>query len=83
MAQRLARVEEEVHDIRGALGEQREVMDAMAEDLSRFTVWAAGGISQLLDYAGATYDSRYGDLAGKEIDKVGEVSIIWNLMCVL
>ncbi|GJY04610.1 hypothetical protein Tco_0370550 [Tanacetum coccineum] len=50
-----ARVEEEVHEIRGALGEQREVMDAMARDLSRFTVWATGGISQLLDYVGATY----------------------------
>nr|GEV25662.1 hypothetical protein [Tanacetum cinerariifolium] len=35
--------EEEVHEIRGALGEQREVMDAMARDLSRFTVWVAGG----------------------------------------
>ncbi|GJZ61451.1 hypothetical protein Tco_0617588 [Tanacetum coccineum] len=55
MAQRLARVEEEVHEIRGALGEQREVMDAMARDLSRFTVWAARCISQLLDSAGATY----------------------------
>ncbi|GJV91996.1 hypothetical protein Tco_1539809 [Tanacetum coccineum] len=43
MAQRLARVEEEVHEIRGELGEQREVMDVMARDLSRFTVWAAGG----------------------------------------
>ncbi|GJS10943.1 hypothetical protein Tco_0367739 [Tanacetum coccineum] len=30
-------------------------MDAMAKDLSRFTVWAAGGISQLLDSARATY----------------------------
>ncbi|GKB61349.1 hypothetical protein Tco_0917535 [Tanacetum coccineum] len=32
-----------------------EVMDAMARDLSRFTVWAAGGISQQLDSIGATY----------------------------
>nr|GFB66356.1 hypothetical protein [Tanacetum cinerariifolium] len=55
MAQRLARVEEEVHEIRGALGKQHEVMDAMARDFSRFTVWVAGGISQLLDSAGATY----------------------------
>ncbi|GJY11790.1 hypothetical protein Tco_0381099 [Tanacetum coccineum] len=36
MAQRLARVEEEVHEIRGALGEQCEVMDALARYLSRF-----------------------------------------------
>ncbi|GKE17954.1 hypothetical protein Tco_1425531 [Tanacetum coccineum] len=55
MAQRLARVEEEVHEIRGALGEQRELMDDMARDLSRFTMWAARGISQLLDSARATY----------------------------
>ncbi|GJQ97787.1 hypothetical protein Tco_0008926 [Tanacetum coccineum] len=44
MAQRLARVEE-VHEIRGTLGEQHKVMDAMARDLSRFIIWAAGGIS--------------------------------------
>ncbi|GJS92114.1 hypothetical protein Tco_0774750 [Tanacetum coccineum] len=54
-APRLARVEEEVHEIREALGEQREVMDAIDRYLSRFTVWATGGISQLLDSAGATY----------------------------
>ncbi|GJV56089.1 putative reverse transcriptase domain-containing protein [Tanacetum coccineum] len=48
-------VTEEVHEIREALGEQCEVMDVMARDLSRFTVWAAGGISQLLDSVGATY----------------------------
>ncbi|GJW08755.1 putative reverse transcriptase domain-containing protein [Tanacetum coccineum] len=47
--------QEEVHEIREALGEQCEVMDVMARDLSRFTVWAAGGISQLLDSVGATY----------------------------
>nr|GFB99166.1 hypothetical protein [Tanacetum cinerariifolium] len=60
MAQRLARLEEEVHEIRGALDEQRQMMDTMARDLSRFTVWAAGGPRC------------------KEIDKVGEVWIIWN-----
>nr|GEW39250.1 hypothetical protein [Tanacetum cinerariifolium] len=51
----LARVEEEVHEILASLGKQRKVMDDMATDLSRFTVWAAGGISQLLDSTGATY----------------------------
>ncbi|GKD89265.1 hypothetical protein Tco_1364772 [Tanacetum coccineum] len=30
-------------------------MDAIAGNLSRFIVWAAGGISQLLDSAGATH----------------------------
>nr|GEZ46813.1 hypothetical protein [Tanacetum cinerariifolium] len=39
MAQRLAKVEEEVHEIQGGLGEQREVKNAMARDLSRFTVF--------------------------------------------
>ncbi|GJX03550.1 hypothetical protein Tco_0189466, partial [Tanacetum coccineum] len=34
MAQRLSRVEEDVHEIRGALGEQREILDSMARDFS-------------------------------------------------
>nr|GFA13752.1 hypothetical protein [Tanacetum cinerariifolium] len=55
MPQRLARLEEEVHGIQVSIGEQREVVDAIAKDLSRFTVWAAGGISQLLASAGAIY----------------------------
>ncbi|GJZ18414.1 hypothetical protein Tco_0554537 [Tanacetum coccineum] len=53
-------VTEEVHEIREALGEQCEVMDAMARDFSRFTVWAVRDISHLLDSAGATY-VRYSD----------------------
>ncbi|GKE90298.1 hypothetical protein Tco_1567773, partial [Tanacetum coccineum] len=48
MPQRMARLEEDVHEIRGALTEQRKVIDAMAKDLSRFTIWAAGDIAQLL-----------------------------------
>nr|GEY79436.1 hypothetical protein [Tanacetum cinerariifolium] len=55
MALRLVRMEEDVHEIRGALGEQREVMDVMAKDLSKFTVCAARGISKLLDSTRATY----------------------------
>ncbi|GJW03919.1 hypothetical protein Tco_1562775 [Tanacetum coccineum] len=51
----VVKVEEDENEIRGAL-EEHEVMDVMARDLSRFTVWAARGISQLLDTAGATYD---------------------------
>ncbi|GKF18189.1 hypothetical protein Tco_0063107 [Tanacetum coccineum] len=34
MSQRLAMVEEYVHEIRGALGEQREILDSMAHDFS-------------------------------------------------
>ncbi|GJR29899.1 hypothetical protein Tco_1106131 [Tanacetum coccineum] len=37
MLQRMARLEEDVHEIRRALAEQREVIGAMARDFSRFT----------------------------------------------
>ncbi|GJY12546.1 hypothetical protein Tco_0381855 [Tanacetum coccineum] len=37
MTHRLGRLEEDVHGLRGALGEQREVLDNMAWDFSRFT----------------------------------------------
>ncbi|GJR10291.1 hypothetical protein Tco_0792943 [Tanacetum coccineum] len=52
---RMARLEEEVHGLRESLDEQRKVMDMMARDLSRFTMWATRGISQLLDATRATY----------------------------
>ncbi|GJV00456.1 hypothetical protein Tco_1329726 [Tanacetum coccineum] len=55
MPQRMARLEEDVHEIRGALAEQHEVIGAMARDFSRFTVWAVSGIAQLLDSARVTY----------------------------
>ncbi|GKE93945.1 hypothetical protein Tco_1578800, partial [Tanacetum coccineum] len=55
MPQRMARLEEEVYGIQESLDEQREVMDMMTKDISRFTVWAARGISQLLDATDATY----------------------------
>ncbi|GJS55308.1 hypothetical protein Tco_0628670 [Tanacetum coccineum] len=44
MLQRMARLEEDVHEIRGALAEQRKVIGAMARDFSRFTVWAANAL---------------------------------------
>ncbi|GJS52978.1 hypothetical protein Tco_0626340 [Tanacetum coccineum] len=47
--------EEDVHEIRRALVEQREVINAMARDFSRFIVWVAGGIAQLLDSTRASY----------------------------
>ncbi|GJY49785.1 hypothetical protein Tco_0439741 [Tanacetum coccineum] len=55
LPQRIARLEEDVHEIHGALAEQREVIGAMARDFSRFTVWAADGIAQLLDSTRVTY----------------------------
>ncbi|GJT62267.1 hypothetical protein Tco_1005800 [Tanacetum coccineum] len=45
--------------IHGALVEQREVIGAMARDFSIFTVWAASGITQLLDSARVTYTPYY------------------------
>ncbi|GJW24389.1 hypothetical protein Tco_0038200 [Tanacetum coccineum] len=51
----LVRLEEDVHEIHEELAEQHEVIGAMARDFSRFTVWAASGIAQLLDYARVTY----------------------------
>ncbi|GKE88723.1 hypothetical protein Tco_1566198, partial [Tanacetum coccineum] len=55
MPQRMDRLEEDIREIRGALVEQREVINAMARDFSKFTVWAARGIAQLLDFARVTY----------------------------
>nr|GEW17828.1 hypothetical protein [Tanacetum cinerariifolium] len=52
---RMARLEEDVHKIHRVLAEQREVIDAMARDFSIFTVWAAGGITHLLDSTKASY----------------------------
>ncbi|GKE07415.1 hypothetical protein Tco_1399433 [Tanacetum coccineum] len=51
MPQRMARLEDDVYEIHGELAEQRKVIGAMAKDFSRFTVWAASGIAQLLDSA--------------------------------
>ncbi|GJZ42569.1 hypothetical protein Tco_0589824 [Tanacetum coccineum] len=55
MAQRLDKVEEDVHEIRGALGEQREILDNMARDFSRFSTWAVVGLSQMMSRAGVRY----------------------------
>ncbi|GJV15133.1 hypothetical protein Tco_1360456 [Tanacetum coccineum] len=52
---RMARLEEDVHKIHRALAEQHEVIGVMARDFSKFTVWAASGIAQLLDSARVTY----------------------------
>ncbi|GKG23767.1 hypothetical protein Tco_0391803, partial [Tanacetum coccineum] len=55
MPQRMARLEEDVHEIRGALTEQREVIDAMAYDFSRFSTWVTTGLGRMMDRAGVTY----------------------------
>nr|GEV73691.1 hypothetical protein [Tanacetum cinerariifolium] len=45
MSQRLGMLEDDVHGLRGALGKQREVLDCMACDFSRFTTWTITGLS--------------------------------------
>ncbi|GKE14198.1 hypothetical protein Tco_1421775, partial [Tanacetum coccineum] len=57
MTQRLGRLEEDVHSLRGALGEQREVLDSMARDISRFSTWTVIGLSRMMDQAGVRYTS--------------------------
>ncbi|GJU93639.1 putative reverse transcriptase domain-containing protein [Tanacetum coccineum] len=47
--QRMARLEEDVHKIRGVLTEQREVIDAMAHDFSRFSTWVTTGLGRMMD----------------------------------
>ncbi|GJS30658.1 hypothetical protein Tco_0491278 [Tanacetum coccineum] len=55
MPQRMARLEEDVHEIRGALTNQREVIDAMAHDFFRFSTWAITGLGWMIDRAVVTY----------------------------
>ncbi|GKD29539.1 hypothetical protein Tco_1240317 [Tanacetum coccineum] len=55
MQQRMDRLEEDVHEIRGALTEQHEVIDAMAHDFSRFSTWAITGLARMMDIAGVAY----------------------------
>ncbi|GKB67584.1 hypothetical protein Tco_0928996, partial [Tanacetum coccineum] len=55
MPQRMARLEEDVHEIRGVLTKHREVIDAMAHDFSRFSTWVTTGLRRMMDRAGVTY----------------------------
>ncbi|GKD81518.1 hypothetical protein Tco_1348357 [Tanacetum coccineum] len=55
MPHRMVRLEEDVHGICEALAEQHKVISAMARDFSRFTVWAASGIAQILDSAQVSF----------------------------
>ncbi|GKG65438.1 hypothetical protein Tco_0675287, partial [Tanacetum coccineum] len=52
MPQRMDRLKEDVHEICGALTEQREVIDATARDFSRFSTWAITGLTRMMDRAG-------------------------------
>ncbi|GJU73034.1 hypothetical protein Tco_1264439 [Tanacetum coccineum] len=56
--ERIARLEEEVHGMREVLQGQREVLDNMDLDFSRFTTWTVTSLSRMMDMAGVTY-TRY------------------------
>ncbi|GJT91730.1 hypothetical protein Tco_1080575 [Tanacetum coccineum] len=56
--ERIARLEEEMHDMREALQGQREVLDSMARDFSKFSTWTVTSLEQLIDMAGVLY-TRY------------------------
>ncbi|GKB00630.1 hypothetical protein Tco_0828623, partial [Tanacetum coccineum] len=55
MPQRMARLDEDVHKIYGALTEQREVIDTMARDFSKFSTWAVTSLARMMDMAKVTY----------------------------
>ncbi|GKD53584.1 hypothetical protein Tco_1286971, partial [Tanacetum coccineum] len=57
MPQRMARLEEDVHEIRQGLIEQREVIDAMAHDFYRFSTWVTTGLGWMMDMTGVAYMS--------------------------
>ncbi|GJU27049.1 hypothetical protein Tco_1165670 [Tanacetum coccineum] len=46
-----------LHSLRGALGEQREVLDSMTRDFSRFTTWMVTRLSRMMDQAEVRYTS--------------------------
>ncbi|GJZ05624.1 hypothetical protein Tco_0539417 [Tanacetum coccineum] len=55
MPQRMARLEEDVHEIRWGLTKQREVIDAITRDFSRFSTWVTTGLGRMMDMAGVAY----------------------------
>ncbi|GKD11179.1 hypothetical protein Tco_1190864, partial [Tanacetum coccineum] len=57
MPQRMDKLKEDVHEIRGALSEQRELIDAMARDFSRFCTWTTTSLARMMDMVGVTYTS--------------------------
>ncbi|GKA47458.1 hypothetical protein Tco_0740341 [Tanacetum coccineum] len=55
--ERIARLKEEVHGIREVLMGQREVLDSMARDFSRFTMWTVTSLAQMINRADVSYTS--------------------------
>ncbi|GJT98023.1 hypothetical protein Tco_1093541 [Tanacetum coccineum] len=59
MPQKMARLEEDVHEIHGMLAKQRKVISAMARDFSRFCTWTTTSLARMMDREGVTYTSYY------------------------
>ncbi|GKC52855.1 hypothetical protein Tco_1075600 [Tanacetum coccineum] len=59
--ERLSMLEDEVHNLRGDMGEQRGVLDNMARNFSRFTTWTVTSLSRMMDQSGVRFTS-YSDL---------------------
>ncbi|GKB96734.1 hypothetical protein Tco_0982871 [Tanacetum coccineum] len=55
MPQRMAILEEDVYKIHRGLTEQREVIDVMAHDFSRFSTWVTTGLGCMMDRAAVAY----------------------------
>ncbi|GKD95742.1 hypothetical protein Tco_1379639 [Tanacetum coccineum] len=55
----LQMLEEEVYGLRGSMAEQRDVLDSMARDFSRFTTWTVTNLSLMMDRGGVRYTSYY------------------------
>ncbi|GJU22948.1 hypothetical protein Tco_1156290 [Tanacetum coccineum] len=55
MPHRMAKLEEDVREIRGTLTDQGEVIDGMARDFSRFSTWAVTILARMMD--SVTYTS--------------------------
>ncbi|GKD69305.1 hypothetical protein Tco_1323395 [Tanacetum coccineum] len=51
MPQRMARLEKDMHELRRGLTEQREVIDAMARDFSRFSTWVTTDLGRMMERA--------------------------------
>ncbi|GKE19099.1 hypothetical protein Tco_1426676, partial [Tanacetum coccineum] len=67
--ERISQLEKVLHGMHEVLHCQREVLDSMARDFIRFTTWTVTSLSRMMDRAGPRC---------REIDDVGEVSIIWK-----
>ncbi|GJS38417.1 hypothetical protein Tco_0563460 [Tanacetum coccineum] len=51
----MARLEEDVNEIRQGLTEQREVIDTMARDFSSLSTWVTTGLGWMMDRSGVAY----------------------------